>query len=385
MHAAADLDPERPDGTHELLGTRDRPRRSVEPREEAVARRVLLPAAEALELFADDRVVPLHQLLPSPIAQLRLTLRRADGRYSLVMIEVVAAILGSAFLGVFYAAVRTKWPQSYFSITDFVARRVSASPIKYAAFRFGPVVTLSGFTAVTMDRLGESALLAVGLMTSLHGAATNGRGLLDAARFRSQFARTTQTLLNAAILLGVFFAAGAGWLLSKSEAFQGLVPAPADLSSALWTALLAGTIGAFLIEVSRGDWVNPRHALNYSRAKLGDELWGRAAEAARTHGADEALVKAILLTENLARPSWVRRLERLKGRLFKHGTYGVMQIKSEAPISDGQSIDLAVAQRLHGTQVRADSPEEVSEFLRRYNPNPHFVSLATDFYFELRE
>jgi hypothetical protein len=301
------------------------------------------------------------------------------------MTEIVTGLVGSAFLGAFYFAVRTKWPQSYFSITDFVARRVSGSPVRYAAFRFVPVVAVCGFAAVTMDRLGHNANVAVALTAVLHGASTNGRGLLDALRFRSEFARETQALLNAAILVGVFAAAAVGWLLSKTESFARLIPQPSELASALWTAIVAGTAGAALLEISRGEWVEPRRALDYSRERVGRVLWERATKVALAHGTDPALVQAILLAENLARPAWVRRLERLKGIVFKRGTYGVMQVQASAPLTDAQSIDISVAEFLRRIQLRGDYFDELQDVLHRYNPNPRFVSLATDFYSELRE
>jgi hypothetical protein len=94
------------------------------------------------------------------------------------MTEIVAALLGAGFLGIFYYAVRTRWPQSYFSISDFVARRVSASPLKYAAFRFGPIVAVCGFAAVTMNRLGRNDQAAVLLIAVMHGATTAARAVV---------------------------------------------------------------------------------------------------------------------------------------------------------------------------------------------------------------
>ena len=61
------------DGAHA-----DGARRPVERREEPVAGRVDLAAAEALELAPDERVVPLEQVAPAPVAELRRPLGRAD-------------------------------------------------------------------------------------------------------------------------------------------------------------------------------------------------------------------------------------------------------------------------------------------------------------------
>ncbi len=59
-------------------GTPDRPCRPVETGEEAIACGVHLPAAEARELAAHDRMVVLEQLTPGAIAERGSTLTRAD-------------------------------------------------------------------------------------------------------------------------------------------------------------------------------------------------------------------------------------------------------------------------------------------------------------------
>jgi hypothetical protein len=62
-------------------------------------------------------------------------------------------------------------------------------------------------------------------------------------------------------------------------------------------------------------------------------------------------VKAIMVVENLQRPLWFRRLESFKGRVFPSGTYGIMQVESARPVSDEESIKIAVETRLAGQVV----------------------------------
>src|SRR5436305_9932698 len=56
----------------------DRSRGPVEARDEAVPRLLDLPTSEALQLRADERVVPLQQRAPSSVAQLGRVFRRVD-------------------------------------------------------------------------------------------------------------------------------------------------------------------------------------------------------------------------------------------------------------------------------------------------------------------
>src|SRR5207249_3125910 len=62
----------------DLRGAPDRPRRSVERCEDAVAGSVDLDTSVLFELCANDRVVPLEQLEPAPVAKLRGQPGRAD-------------------------------------------------------------------------------------------------------------------------------------------------------------------------------------------------------------------------------------------------------------------------------------------------------------------
>jgi len=72
VQARADLDPERAHPLDDILGATDRSRRAVETDVEAVARRVLLLASVLLQEVANDRVMPFEELLPAPVAELRL-------------------------------------------------------------------------------------------------------------------------------------------------------------------------------------------------------------------------------------------------------------------------------------------------------------------------
>jgi hypothetical protein len=108
-------------------------------------------------------------------------------------------------------------------------------------------------------------------------------------------------------------------------------------------------------------------------------LWDLAKRTADNAGADASLALAVMVVENLQRPPWFRRLERLKGFIFKRGTYGIMQVAAPQPITDEESIIRAVRERLTGVSVRSQSGEVdwdlLDAFARTYNPNPNFSAL----------
>src|SRR6478736_8537232 len=78
VHTRPHLETQSPQHVADRRGASDRAGGSVEPGEEAVARRVDLTAAEALELAPDVGIVPAEQLFPSPVAELDRSLRGVD-------------------------------------------------------------------------------------------------------------------------------------------------------------------------------------------------------------------------------------------------------------------------------------------------------------------
>ena len=78
VYARPHLEAQAPQHVADRHGTPDRAGGSVEPGEEAVARRVDLTAVEALELAPDLGVVPAEQLLPSFVAELDRSLGGVD-------------------------------------------------------------------------------------------------------------------------------------------------------------------------------------------------------------------------------------------------------------------------------------------------------------------
>ena len=103
---------------------------------------------------------------------------------------------------------------------------------------------------------------------------------------------------------------------------------------------------------------------------------------------DPDLIHALMLVENLARPAWFRRIERLKGRVFKQGTYGIMQVESAAPISDHDSVDLAL-RKLSGVGPFITSKGYVDyaalrSFAKTYNDDGDYADLVIQAYTDLR-
>lgn len=92
-----------------------------------------------------------------------------------------------------------------------------------------------------------------------------------------------------------------------------------------------------------------------------------------------------MLVESVQRPSWMRKLEWLKGRVVPEGTYGIMQVRAHHPISDEESVRRAIAEHFAGHRVPVDDTgmyglDAREIFLRGYNPDSQFVSFGSEIY-----
>lgn len=300
---------------------------------------------------------------------------------------LLAVVLGAAFLYAFFRTVQTQWPGSYFVVHPGLLLAATQTPWRFAAFRLGPVFVTSIFVAVSVMRSDGDALAAVLGLAAAHICLTTARGIW---RQMAGMTASNPSLLifYVGVSIAVVLVAYCGYLAASP--LKALVPPVDEISASLWTALLAGIIGAFLVRVSRRTREDDAEPFRESKRRLDSTLWSAAEREALANGADPVLVQAIMLVENLERPGWARSLERAKGKLRKKGTYGVMQVSADRPISDLESIKRAVQHRLAGVVVTdpVGSPVQLAleAIARSYNPDENYVDAVVRAYeFVLQE
>ncbi|MGE5099668.1 MAG: hypothetical protein ACM3SX_06760 [Deltaproteobacteria bacterium] len=296
---------------------------------------------------------------------------------------VIGVVLGVAFLYVFYRAVQAEWPENYFAASDVSAYAVSITPVRYALFRLVPVYLTCVVVAVFLDRAGSLAPAGAVLVGALHAILTLGRALLAWALSTrvSRQDRNSVALLRTVVFVSVLAVSLVA--AATFQVFDRFVPSAENIMSALWTAIFAGIIGAYLVRVSRG----PLSAEDLAQRSLGHlprKLLDFAGDLAAQSHADSVLVQAIMVVENIQRPHWFRVLERLKSPIIKHGTYGIMQVESDHLLTDEQSIQRAVAERLTGVRVSTPSGQlntkALRDFASRYNADANFADLLENAY-----
>lgn len=298
---------------------------------------------------------------------------------------LLAVFLGAAFLYVFYRAVEFAWPASYVTLDSGVEYSITASPARYTAFRFAPIFLASLFVAVSMDRVDGNAALAVAGVCAIHAASTNIWAIIRLVRSHVAARKSPLLLLHCVVVVGIA-AAGLLALLLRSS-LAPLVPSIGELSATLWTAILAAVVGAYIVRMSQSRTTDLRTAMQRSRRSVGRDLWEYAEHAALENSADPHLLRAIMLIENMQRPPWFRVLERIKGKLIKSGTYGVMQVWADHPLSDRESIARCAADRL-ARRVVVESqgyPEyrSVEMIARSYNDDPDYARNVAEVYLHL--
>lgn len=252
---------------------------------------------------------------------------------------IVIGVLAGLVLNAAYRAISEVWPEAYYGKSEGIEARIASSPLKYLSFRLIPPFLTSVAVSVTAASImAEPALLAVGsaalthVSRNLHSIATIRR--LPVGR---RFARATyQMAVVSAVsvtMLGGYYASG---ILAP------LVPTPRELIFSVWTAGFAAisTISLRRILSSRPSDVRVK-----SLESIPKGLILHAMTKASEKGIDAAIVLGIMISENAQRPNWVRRLERIVQKFAISGattTQGLMQVRSAVPLSDQESIDLAI-------------------------------------------
>ncbi len=301
------------------------------------------------------------------------------------MQSVALALGGALTLFLYFRAIESNWPFSYYSLTSLdVSYRASQSPVRYCLFRFGPVFVVSLFASVTATRLPSvtaSPMAIAIVIPAIHGIPALIFPALSRAfgwnRSRSWALVTTYIVVY---LITLLVGALAGFVRYRASP---AVPTPDAVVATLWTGLIAGIAGVLVVSASRAKAADAHGALTVSWRQLNPLLKIHATRKAKEGGVDEFLVLAVMAVENLQRPPWFRRAERWKGKLFRRGTYGIMQVEAQSPISDEESIDRSIT-KFYGVELHNESgypsPDAFRQFGHDYNGAKAYGDLLIEAY-----
>lgn len=163
--------------------------------------------------------------------------------------------------------------------------------------------------------------------------------------------------------------------------WKPLLPQPNELLQAIWTSLFVGLVVVLVRTIGTFEVSLDKH-IKLALDDLGESLQKKIRTAAQANGVSVEFIEAVVLTECIQRPKWIRRAEKFKGRFVKRGSYGVAQVSSPSPISDEESIEEVC--RIYAGYYPARN--EYGDYnrtllqvaLEKHNPDPIFVNQATE-------
>ena len=291
---------------------------------------------------------------------------------------ILCAVLSAVMLTVAYLAIKSNWPDSYASVSDFGTNLKINRPLSYIAFRLGPVFILVLFGSVNLERSGYSVWPYAILLILLHGGATVGIASIKLIRSKRNSRRILQLLiLHTMVFFALILAVVSAVVLRKL--LGPLVPDVQTIIPEIWGAIFVGILATMFYNATSNRIVYSNNIVATQREKIGQSLLNYARLEAKKAQCDPILLEAIMITESIQRPKWFRRLERIMGLIYRRGTYGIMQVMSDQPIDDKESIDIAIRDHLDGSSNIVDSEgnynfELLNQYIKNYNPSIAFIN-----------
>ncbi|NKG21996.1 hypothetical protein [Paeniglutamicibacter terrestris] len=288
---------------------------------------------------------------------------------------------GSLLLYLVFRLLKSDWPTNYSDMKNVVDSASQRNAWVYVLLRFVPMYVVSVLVISLSEATGGQRIVALVACAVLHVLLTNFRPQILRKAFRPSRNRPRYLVAFGSsltsILLATFFAART-WVY-----WIPVLPNPGELVQAIWTSIFVGMVVVLLRTVGSFE-DNPKKRIERAKHDLGDELQRVIEIEARDNEVSVEFIRAIILTECIQRPRWIRRLERAKGLISGPGTYGVAQVTSPEPISDELSIKVLCANYAGYYPAGHDSNGYNHTLLRvrfeDHNPDPVFVEQATEIY-----
>lgn len=287
----------------------------------------------------------------------------------------VIGLSAAALTVTFFRLVNNKWPEKYYQPGSIRGLIVSRSFLSFIAYRYVPVY-LGAILAISGSRqAGGNSLYALFSFLVVYMCASPITAFVH--HYRKRTLSSGLLALHVTTSVAIILVVIAAYYTHDYVSF--LSPDFRGLATNIWSGLIAAAIAVLAFKaISRLTSQPDQYQL--SRRELDPRL---VEKMHATSFPDVVAILAIALTENAQRPSWVRALERTFVR--RNGTYGLMQIKSQRPLNDEQSVELFLAGVAREHEER---PFDVSDrnwpgiFFRKHNDDDDFVATCIQMYRE---
>lgn len=265
---------------------------------------------------------------------------------------------------------------------------ISVSFKRYIFFRFLPCFLINTLViaVLTKDYPINLSYSTGAISLFIQSLATDGMAIYDlltkSKRVKIYFNFSFQVvihLITIILLVGIGVASG---YASKLSFFRALTPSPQGLIDNIWSALIAVLLVEYLRLAYSGSNIGIQEIFIRSQKSIGANILNYIRDKSIEQNANPILVQAICIVENIQRPKWIRVFEDIKSWLRLVGTYGIMQVKSNHPISDKESIDIALREHLKNT-LKIKNIDNLKKHIEIYNSSEEYKELVIQAMFYL--
>lgn len=297
------------------------------------------------------------------------------------MLPIAVGIGGALLINLFFAVAKTRWPGHYFATSQILDHAISSSWVRYGLFRTLPPYVLGTLTAAVAMRYGVSAGWTLTICGATHLSSTTGIAVVH--QIRAQTLRRRLALAHLGVAAVTICAL---WVASlTSRWWFPLTPGPDKYVEVALTGLVAAIAVHYLQKMTHQSVDISRIVASITRQIPTDLKRHLSHECAR-HRVDFDLAYAILITESVQRPRWIRLIERAGGVVGLAETHGIMQSAKLRSSTDKESISAAI-ETLAGATLRRRmghaKPAEVEFQLEKHNKGREFQEFASSVFVTL--
>lgn len=298
-----------------------------------------------------------------------------------ILVSLGIGVFGASLLYLVFSLLKSDWPSNYSDMKNVVDSASQRNAWIYVLMRFIPMYVVAVLLASLAQPAGGNILLALVSCATLHALLTNFRPKIIRQTFRASRTRPRHLVAFWSTTASIFLATALA--VSTWQYWIPVLPKSDELVQAIWTTLFIGLAAIFLRSVGTFE-DNMEKRIQRAKEDLGDNLQKFIQAEAAENDVSVEFVQSIIYTECIQRPSWIRRLERMKGLISKPGTYGVAQVTSSKPISDELSVRILCENHsgYHPISNDADGYNRtlLSVQLEKHNPDPTFVEQALEIF-----
>ena len=300
--------------------------------------------------------------------------------YSNILVVFFLILLG---INIFYKIFQIKWPELYFTVNDQVSYFISISPFRYLFFRvLPPILIASLLSTIILQNYTNNQILYLNIISlTTHAIFTNGRAiwnlLFNHKAISIYYNKWFQFIIHISTITIMFLSGIISGYISNTGILSSIVPTFQGLIDNIWSTLITAVLAIVLYEIySNRNRTTIDSILHQSYESIDQEIIDHINKFCEVNSASKRLVKAVCIAENIQRPKWIRRLEKIKSILFKNGSYGIMQVQSKKWISDKKSVEKAITEYFKYSNATYLDHSVIKMFVQKYNSSEQYFDLV---------